>query len=414
MSPRVIDFYFDVVCPYAYLASTRIEALQRAWGVQMRWRPVLLGGLLRHHGGPDDPNATMSAPRAALNRADLLRFADLWQCPLHVPPEHPRRSVEAMRALVVCSDGARPALARRLFEAYWVHGRDPSAPEVLASLAREHGVDPEQWQSQQARDDLREATARAAAAGVFGVPTFVIEQTLVWGQDRLALLEHVAAGETVDPSRGWAPPRTDAGPVDRIEFFHDFASPFSYLASTQIERIAAEYGVPVQWRPILLGALFREVGTADVPLHTMHAAKQAWVRRDLHQWASLWGVPFRFPSHFPMRTVLPLRVSLAESRAQAALYKAAWADDRRIDEPEACKAVLDDAGLDGAGLVEQASDPAIKLALRENTAAAQAAGACGVPSMQIHREGHRPTLLWGQDRLGMLRAALQGWAPPSV
>src|SRR5215471_8488008 len=97
-----------------------------------------------------------------------------------------------------------------------------------------------------------------------------------------------------------------------VTFYYDFASPFAYLASTQIERVAREAGgAEVRWRPILVGALFRKVGTADVPLETFGAAKRDYYRRDLARWADWWGVPLRWPTRFPMRTVLPLRAVLA-------------------------------------------------------------------------------------------------------
>ena len=76
-----IDFYYDVVCPYAFLASTRVEAFALEHGKTVRWCPVLLGGLLRHHGGPDDPNATYSPTRGRMGRADIVRSGEWWNVP---------------------------------------------------------------------------------------------------------------------------------------------------------------------------------------------------------------------------------------------------------------------------------------------------------------------------------------------
>ena len=122
---------------------------------------------------------------------------------------------------------------------------------------------------------------------------------------------------SVSSSRRWpvsperlppAPRKTSAGA--RRTFFHDFASPFSYLASTQIESLAAARGLKVEYVPILLRALFRDIGTPDVPLLELNPAKQAYVRRDLDDWAAWWGVLFSFPQHLPQRSVRPLRVAL--------------------------------------------------------------------------------------------------------
>ena len=95
-----------------------------------------------------------------------------------------------------------------------------------------------------------------------------------------------------------------------VEFFHDFSSPFSYLAATQIERIAAEAGASVVYRPMLLGAIFREIGTPNVPLLAMNRNKQQYYSVDLENWARWWGVPLWFLPHFPLRTVTALRVAL--------------------------------------------------------------------------------------------------------
>ena len=74
--------------------------------------------------------------------------------------------------------------------------------------------------------------------------------------------------------------------------------------------------------------------------------------------------------------------------------------------------MLDDAGFDGAALLQATTDPTVKAALRTNTQAAQEAGACGVPTFQIWPdEGVEPLLVWGQDRLALVGRMLDGWRP---
>jgi len=247
---------------------------------------------------------------------------------------------------------------------------------------------------------------------VFGVPTFTAtgangEPVLVWGQDRLAILARALGGEARDPIE----PTTAPGTGMRVRFFHDFSSPFSYLASTRIAPLCAAAGVQLEPVPILLGALFRNIGTPDVPLFEMHAAKQAWVRRDLDDWAACWGVPLRFRTEFPVRTVLPLRVACIEPRATAPIYRAAWVDDRAIDRPDVLADVLHDAGLPAADLLARAESADTKQMLRTNTDEAAAAGACGVPSFEVIRPDGERRLLWGQDRMPMLAATLAGFWP---
>ena len=199
-----------------------------------------------------------------------------------------------------------------------------------------------------------------------------------------------------------------------LRFVHDFASPFSYLASTQIERLAAQANIDVEWSPILLGALFRAIGTPNVPLHAMNPTRQAYAQRDMSDWADAWGVPLRFPSHFPMRSVLPLRASIVEPRCTSAIYRAAWADDRRVDTPETLGPVLDEAGFSAAEILARTSAPEVKSALRENTERAHSEGICGVPTCILTYDDASTLRLWGQDRLVMVRAALHGWMPSTA
>ncbi len=424
-----LRFYYDVVCPYAYLASTRVERLAARCGATVRWRPILLGGLFREHNATQNPGAEMSAARARLNILDMHRWASLWGVPLQMPSSHPRRTVSAMRSLVAAPEELRPALSRALFQAYWVDGVDISDRQQLDAIVRAHGLDPQRVDSDEARAGLYATTAEAARAGAFGVPSYVVARgdgstTLFWGQDRMHLVERALGRaearsqlEPLEPLESLASTETieSVNPVGssrdaiRVRFFHDFASPFSYLAQTSIDALAAAHGVTIERAPILLGGLFRAIGTADVPLHTFHAAKQAYVRRDIDDWAALRGVPLRFPSRFPIRTVLPLRVALAEPAVTPHIYRAIWVDDRPVDTPEALGPVLAEHGFDARALLERAQTPAIKQALRRNTEEAQAAGACGVPTVEVTSPGRPPALFWGQDRLEMAFAAVRGW-----
>ncbi len=405
-----LDFYFDVVCPYAYLASLRVEALAERCAATLRWRPVLLGGLLRTVGAPDDPNRAMNAAKRGLQALDRQRSAAMMGAPLH-EPAHPRRTVDALRLLCAAPDGpVRAALAHAVFEAYWVEGDDVADPRVLARIAEHHGLAPDAHARPDLREVLRASTAEAASAGAFGVPTFAAAGQVWWGHDRMGLVERALGGE---PPPLWPAPSSVGVAPTRLSFFHDFASPFSYLAATQIERVAAARGVEVEWVPILLGALFRALGTPDVPLLEMNATKQAYVRRDLHDWAAWWGVPFAFPRRFPLRSVLPLRVALAEPAATLPIYRAAWAEDREVDTPAGLAPLLEAAGLPATALLERAGSVPIKDALRANTERAQALGVYGVPTFCVERAG-RSALVWGQDRLDLLGALLDGWWPPDA
>jgi 2-hydroxychromene-2-carboxylate isomerase len=203
--------------------------------------------------------------------------------------------------------------------------------------------------------------------------------------------------------------------MTEVAFWYDFSSPFSYLGATQIERVAAEAGARVRWRPFLLGALFKKIGTADVPMATFPEPKRRYFARDLNDWAEFWSVPFSWPSRFPMRTVAALRVALAAGDARVAavtraLYRAYWVEDRDLADEAVLREVAATAGMPGADIQRAlAPDPAIKQALVANTDEAVATGLCGAPSFVVR--GH---VFWGQDRLDLVAKTLAGWNPPTL
>lgn len=406
----MIRFVYDVVCPYAYLAFRQLDRIRAHADVELH--PVLLGGLLRHVGAPDDPNTAMAPARAAVNQRDFAAWSDFWGVPLRVPSGHPRRSVDAMRVLCAAPDAQREAWTATLYAAYWERGEDIADRSVLRRVMSEHDVDVDAA-IEAGREPLRASTRAAFDAGAFGVPTFAGGPRLLWGQDRIGLLLK-DLGADVEPDAWAEPAQTSKRRVTGLRFVHDFASPFSYLASTQVERLATQAGLDVEWSPILLGALFRAIGTPNVPLHAMNPTRQAYAERDMTDWADAWGVPLRFPSHFPMRSVLPLRASIVEPGCVPAIYRAAWADDRRVDTPETLGPVLDEAGFPASEILARTSAPEVKAALRANTERAEAEGICGVPTCVLTYDDGSTLRLWGQDRLVMVRAALYGWMPPGA
>jgi 2-hydroxychromene-2-carboxylate isomerase len=375
-------FYYDIQCPYAYLASTQIEAVAARAGVELEWKPMLLGGVFKAIGREDAP---MPAAKARLNVMDQYRQAAQLGVPIAMPMEHPRRTVQAMR-LCHCVDGAaRTAITHALYRAYWVDGRDVADATVLGEIARAHGVDPARID--EGKQPLFATTDEAVKEGVFGAPAMVVvdgaERTLYWGNDRLHLVERQLSRGSV------------------VDFFYDFSSPYSYLGSTQIERVARERGARVRWRPFLLGALFKAIGTPVVPIQAASEPKRRYLSRDALDWAEYWGVPLRWPSRFPMRTVLPLRLVLAVGEAERpalshAIYRAFWADDLDISDPSVLARFCDAGALDRAQ-----NDPAVKQALVDATDQAIAAGLCGAPSFLVGDQ-----LFWGQDRMAMVSQSL--------
>ena len=197
-----------------------------------------------------------------------------------------------------------------------------------------------------------------------------------------------------------------------VDLYFDYSSPFAYLALTRAEAV---FGDAARWRPLLLGGLFRSIGTADVPLFTQSPEKQRHTRNDLERQARALGAAFVWPSRFPINTVLALRLTLAggltATRAGrgliVAIARALWAEDRDIADPSVLTGLADAHGFDGAALIARAGAPEIKQALRDATEAAQAAGVFGVPTFVVHRAGG-DELFWGVDRLDQAARAAAG------
>lgn len=187
-----LDFWFDYSCPYAYLASTQVEGLAARAGATLTYEPMLLGGVFAANGTPQKLFATLSPAKAAHNARDLERWADLFGVPLVMPPGHPFRTVEALRATVAC--GIDPRVVHGFYRAYWVDGRGPSEEatmrEVLGAAGHDANAILAAIARPEAKEDLRRRTDEAIALGIFGAPAFLVNGTrLYWGQDRMHFVE---------------------------------------------------------------------------------------------------------------------------------------------------------------------------------------------------------------------------------
>lgn len=400
------EFWFDFSCPYAYVASTRVEALAARVGAELDARPMLLGGVFKARGTPQNLSATLNPAKAAHNLHDMRRQAQMAGVPLQMPGGHPFRTVEALRCLLAVGAPFMP-LAHHFYRAYWAEGRDLGQRETVVAVLREAGHDPEavlaRANSEEIKDELRRRTDEAIERGIFGVPTCFVDDQLYWGQDRLDMVEAALGGlpEVAPPTTGLAP----------VDFWFDYSSPFAYLA---LARAEATFGPAARWRPLLLGGLFRSVGTPDVPLFTQSPEKRRHTMQDLQRQASRADVPFAWPTRFPISTVLALRLTLqarlTESITGRALIvriaRALWAEDRDISDPIVLAGLCDELGFPGTQLVEAAGEA--KSALFAATSAAESAGVFGVPTFIVHRPPGEDLLYWGVDRMNWAARAAAG------
>ncbi|MDN5938123.1 MAG: 2-hydroxychromene-2-carboxylate isomerase [Salinisphaera sp.] len=197
-----------------------------------------------------------------------------------------------------------------------------------------------------------------------------------------------------------------------VDFYYDYASPTAYLAWTQLARICNEKGATLNYKPFLLGGVFKATGNQSpvaIP------AKAKYMFADLSRWATHWGVPLQFNPHFPINSMtlmraaagVQLRLLQRLEEFNRAVFHAMWVDAQDLSQPEVVAAVLDAAGFDAAAIAALAGEGEVKAALRATTEEAIAQGAFGAPTFIVDKE-----LYWGQDRLFMVEQALAAaWEP---
>ncbi len=208
-SPRgaaPVEFYFDLISPYGYLASTKVEALAARYGRAVDWRPVLLGiTVMKVMGLPPLMQTPLKRDYIAL---DKPRMAKLLGVPLVQHGLEGVNSLAASRAFLWLK-AADPALAarfaRRMYARLWAAGRDITPAGVVADEAAALGADRAAVlaaiESPRMKEELKAAVEAAIAKGVFGVPTFIVDGESIWGVDRLWMLEHWLARGNWDPAR---------------------------------------------------------------------------------------------------------------------------------------------------------------------------------------------------------------------
>jgi 2-hydroxychromene-2-carboxylate isomerase len=179
-----VEFWFDFSSPYGYLASPRVEAVAAKHGRAVAWRPFLLGAVFKSEGTQP---LTEYPRKGAYSRRDFERTARLHGIPFRMPEPFPIATVAAARAFYVVLDRdgetAAARLARSLFAAYWVDGRNIAEPGLVAQVS---GLARGQFETAAAKERLRAATAEAIEEkGVFGSPFFIVDGEPFWGADRL-------------------------------------------------------------------------------------------------------------------------------------------------------------------------------------------------------------------------------------
>ncbi|KAH8681715.1 thioredoxin-like protein [Xylariales sp. PMI_506] len=470
--PLVVEFHYDIVCPFAYIASTRIEAIAAHAGpaVTVAWRPVLLGGIYRATAAPQGAQGSATdafnpTKRAAFGR-QFQRTLRRLRVPLNQPREHPRKTVDAVRLLHRLPDGGpRARVSHALFRAYWVDHTDVADREALLRVVRdalgylESDAKKEELMRRAADFDdpaskqaLEAATSDAVAKGAPGVPAFWIPEEkwtdslgrsqqgrLYWGQDRLHFV-HASLLDLSGRLAGASAPRVlellprcrPLAPISspvKLEFWYDFSSPWAYLGWTGLDRLRRTFGskLEIEMKPFLLGALFKKIGAPMLPMMATSKPKMEYGQNDLRDWARFWNkvneqegistgpLPFRWPDQFPIRSPTMLRCAIIDPTCIPVLYRASWALNKNVSDEAVLKEVLTEGGFDAEKLIAQTKQASVKETLISNTQAAEDAGFCGVPTYRVFHQRPDNTwkqnggFIWGQDETATVEDLILGW-----
>jgi 2-hydroxychromene-2-carboxylate isomerase len=201
--PR-ITFYFDFISPYAYIGSVAIERLAARLDREVEWRPVLIGvTILKVMGMRPLPEYPLKGPYLSRDRE---RLAEWFGVPLRHHGLKGHNSLLASRAFLhlTAEEGTlAKRFAQAIFTRLWVDGRDITPISAVLEVAKSVGADVASLEtkldSDESKEALRSAVALAIHEGVFGVPTFMADGEMFWGNDHLWMLDHWICHHTFQP-----------------------------------------------------------------------------------------------------------------------------------------------------------------------------------------------------------------------
>ena len=197
---KVIEFYVDPISPYAWLASTRLDEIAQQTGAHIVVKPILFAGLLKAHGniGP----AEIEAKRVYTFR-DVMRRANALDLAFQGVPNHPFNPLLALRVCTVFEDVAdRRNIAFALLDAGWRIGLDIASESIVHDVIARCGYDADLAITAACDPVIKQAlidnTNAAIELGIFGVPTFRVDNEIFWGEDRISELFNYMNGQRID------------------------------------------------------------------------------------------------------------------------------------------------------------------------------------------------------------------------
>ena len=208
-----ITFYLDFISPYAYLAFEALPKQLMGISHRVEYRPILFGAVLNHHGH--------MGPAEIPGKREWTYRQVLWQAkqmgiPLEMPLTHPFNPLSLLRLAVASSDDGAPNryVCETIFRHVWQSGKAADDVERFAKLME--GLAPKRdMQEGQVKNQLKNNTEQAIAKGVFGVPTFAIDNKLFWGLDALPMLRQYVEKDPLFVEADWLSAETIKSGITR-------------------------------------------------------------------------------------------------------------------------------------------------------------------------------------------------------
>lgn len=192
-----VEYFFDYVSPFAYLADTQLPALLARTRAEVVYRPFFLGGVMQ--ASKNSPPITVPN-KGRYMFTDIQRWAKRYGVPANPNPHFPVNTLNAMRAAVAAVDEPKFAdFHKAMFRGVWVDGQNLADEAVLKGVIDAAGLDGAallaRSKDQAVKDTLRKNSEEAVERGAFGAPTFFVGDEMFWGNDRLDFLEETLKGK---------------------------------------------------------------------------------------------------------------------------------------------------------------------------------------------------------------------------
>ena len=184
---KPIDFYFDFVSPYTFISFQQIKTIKFKQDFKFRLKPILLGGLHNLH--------KITAPafipaKAKFMIRDCKMLSDKYKISFKFNSYFPIKTVNLMRGVLIAEeDGIEHQYIEKIFEALWIGGLNLNDQTIIDKVLKNLGINPKTFalrlSNQNVKDELKKRTQDAFEKGIFGAPTFFVNNKVFWGQDRL-------------------------------------------------------------------------------------------------------------------------------------------------------------------------------------------------------------------------------------